>query len=55
MTWKKFKKIVEAAGVTDEMEIRYFDVSYPDQLFLHSKLVVVLPNEIVNEGFCVWN
>lgn len=32
MTWKEFKEKVEAAGVTDEMEIRYIDVSFPMEL-----------------------
>ena len=31
MTWKRFKELVEAAGVTDEQEIWYIDVSSPTE------------------------
>jgi hypothetical protein len=29
MTWGEFKKLVDAAGVKDEQEIWYIDISFP--------------------------
>lgn len=30
MTWGEFKQAMDVAGVKDEMEIWYIDVSFPD-------------------------
>jgi hypothetical protein len=30
LTWSEFKKLVEDAGVEDDYEIEYIDISYPD-------------------------
>lgn len=32
MTWKEFKESVEAQGITNEMEIWYIDISFPQKI-----------------------
>ena len=31
MTWKEFKEKAESEGVTDDMDIWYIDISFPDE------------------------
>lgn len=47
MTWGQFKKLLEEAGIQDDMAIWYIDVSYPRDLRIN------LPASAKTLGFTV--
>ena len=49
MTWGEFKAALEAAGVEDEHEIWYIDVTYPRQAEFGrgEALVIVIENGVI--------